>query len=466
MTIVGAYRSMRSVALADLMLFLAAVACSSHGAGPRAAAEPACDTRVNDAEPPVHEPLEPEVPQSRVVVEIRAPLDRLERVLARNVPATLAQSDHQPIGAAGVARYRVQRGGFSIGVDAERLVVRTPIRIHIEVSKAFGPLTVNYGRCDPELVATVTLPLRLTEAFGVEPPSVTTAMVRGCTIAVVDVSNEIQSEARRQTESLERQIRREAARIPELARAAFRPFVLPLSKGGCARFRARQFTYEIPRIEAQALVTRVGLVGELELGGECSAPPDDSAVAPVAYAVERLDADSVLRWRADWAYDELAAALAAKARRAPPRDGSQITDVGLRPGSADGRPNALLHLGIQGRICGSTWLSAVPAIRGDTRIGFDAPKPYSATGDSSVAATLTALVGDLDAPLPAHVAEQLADARTDFEAMVSTLSSLAGQQKSFTPTFAAPRAAVEAELGPERLGLLLELHTRAAAELE
>jgi Domain of unknown function (DUF4403) len=154
-------------------------------------------------------------PQSTLVVELAAPLRVVEAELDRRIPKSLGAASGVPIGRAGEVSYHVGRGHPKVTLEGDELVVVLPITAAVEVCKPIASLCPVYGACQPNLAATVRLPLRLSADWTLPRPTIAVAVTRGCRIAGFDVTGEVRKQAARGRAQARRRIERA---MPDLRR--------------------------------------------------------------------------------------------------------------------------------------------------------------------------------------------------------------------------------------------------------
>jgi hypothetical protein len=293
-------------------------------------------------------------------------------------------------------------------------------------------------------------------------------MTRGCKIAVVDVSSEIEREARRQTEAAERQIRSAFAQVPEFARRAFLPVSLPLASepDRCLEFRASEFVYEMPRIQDATLVSRVALLGSAKVGA--CAQSLESVTPPPPRVVERLEPESVVTFQVGWPYHELQKALTADARKVAPRDGTGIVKVQARSSLEAGRARVALGLELEGRTCGSAWVSALPEVDHKSHtLGFHEQAPMAGQETAGADTLLGHLVSALRIVPPPELTREVKRVGEDLDTLARRMLTLAQGQTLLDAKLSPVTSAIAGvEAGPEQLELFAELRAQAAAELQ
>src|SRR5690606_34028340 len=126
--------------------------------------------------------------------------------LAAHIPGTLAQAKRRPIGAPGEVTYTVKRGALDSSVDNGVFHFVTLANAEIEICKPLGPFCVTYGRCQPVLATTVSMPLSLTRDFAWQRATSKVHAERGCRIAGFDVTERLTSIARANLDAIERRI--------------------------------------------------------------------------------------------------------------------------------------------------------------------------------------------------------------------------------------------------------------------
>lgn len=225
----------------------------------------------------VPSPAPPAAP-SRAVAHVTVPLTQVRSELETRVPKRLAEERDRDIGVAGRLQTTVDRGPIAVAVQGETLVVRAPIHARAEAC-AKGRC---YASCEPEAVATVTVPLRLGPDFGFAPSRADIAFTRGCQVKAlggfvrIDVTPMIEGAARAQLRRIERDV---DAQLPKLRpqvertwRLLEEPQKLPL---GCVEARASALVQGPSSGDATTLRLRFAVAATPEIRATCgpAAPP-------------------------------------------------------------------------------------------------------------------------------------------------------------------------------------------------
>src|SRR5690606_37494711 len=136
-----------------------AVACASgvRGSGP-VDERPSCSERVDQSKPSGKLASQVPLPSSRIVLTASVDKPQLLREIASHIPETLATAKRRPIGTPGEVSYTVTRGSVDSSIADGAFHVTTLANASIEICKPVGPFCVTYGRCQPVLATTVSLP--------------------------------------------------------------------------------------------------------------------------------------------------------------------------------------------------------------------------------------------------------------------------------------------------------------------
>jgi hypothetical protein len=230
----------------------------------------------------------------------------------------------------------------------------------VDVCKELGPFCVNYGHCDPSLLAVASVPLLPGPDYSLGPSQVTVTVEQGCSIAGYDATPEVERIARQQAAATQRRI---DAALPQLGpqvglawSTLAKPW--PLEGVGCLLARPTSLKLVHPRLEEGRITTRVGL--DAELGWLPSCPPAEAAASPPLpppAVVEHIAPDSHLELGIRLAWNEVGEQLGKQL--AGPGD-EPILELRARPALVGGRKWLALGLRRRGLQCESMWLLTEP----------------------------------------------------------------------------------------------------------
>ncbi len=221
---------------------------------------------------------------SRAVAHVTIPLAQVRSQLETRVPRRLAEERDRDLGVAGRLQTTVDRGPIAVTVQGESLVVRAPVHARAEAC-AKGRC---YASCEPEAVATVTVPLRLGPDFGFAPSRAEVAFTRGCQVRAlggfvrIDVTPMIEGVARAELRRIERDV---DAQLPKLRpqvertwRLLEEPRKLPL---GCIETKASGLVQGPSSGDATSLRMRFALAATPEVRAACGAPAPPRPLPPL-----------------------------------------------------------------------------------------------------------------------------------------------------------------------------------------
>ncbi len=368
-------------------LFVAALALGSACSGRQTdTSEPLrahCSERLA-GEAPSLEPAAPaELPTSQLVVSGHVTEAELLARIAAQIPGTLAHEKDRHIGAPGRVTYTVTRGALDASLKNGTLHVTTLANAQIEVCKPLGPFCVTYGRCQPVLATTVSLPLALSADFGYPELSTSVRAQRGCQIAGFDVTSRLTSLAQSNLDAIEKRIERSLPPLKPWAERVWQLSQNPLFLDArhCLRATPKRFVQAPAKESSAGYEVGVGVELGVELTTAC-----DRNVAPVSLAplatepafaeqpalrvAQRVDVASATKQLSESARGEFG-------------DGEKIERVTLHTASIAGRNRVVIETELSGATCGTSWLvaSLKPAPAGGlalTDVSFlDADAPAS-----------------------------------------------------------------------------------------
>jgi len=322
----------------------------------------ACETRLPPSAPIVNHVPALADPESRVALDVSLDTQRLSQELAERVPSTLATASRRPIGAAGLVSYTVVRGAFGFGVDRDRLIITTPIRANVEVCKPFGPFCVTYGRCTPELVSSVSVPLVLERDFGLSRSLVSLQTTRPCRIAGFDATPYVERAAEDQRVDIQRQV---DASLPDprpSVAAAWQLLAVPLALGtaACLRVEPRRVEQAHPTREGGRIHARVIVHGLVVVEAPCRSQTRPATPLPAPEIAERAPEGIALELPLRMGYEEVSAELSRSLSSARPEKIGRIRQARARAGAVSGEPRLIVALTLDGPVCGDAWIVAEP----------------------------------------------------------------------------------------------------------
>jgi hypothetical protein len=329
---------------------------------PPTASPAACETRLPQAAPNVQPAPALAEPESRVALDVSVETERLSQELAERVPTTLATASRRPIGAAGLVSYTVVRGAFGFGIDRDRLIITTPIRANVEVCKPFGPFCVTYGRCTPELLSSVSVPLMLERDFGLSKSLVSVRTTRPCKIAGFDATPYVERAAEDQRADIQRQV---DAALPDprpSVAAAWKLLDVPLALGiaPCLRVEPRRIEQAHPARESGRIRARVVVHGLVAVEAPCRSQKRAATPPPPPEVAERAPEGIALELPLRMGYEEVSAELSRSLASARPENVGRIRQAKARAGAVSGKSRLIIALTLDGAVCGDAWIVAEP----------------------------------------------------------------------------------------------------------
>lgn len=298
-----------------------------------------------------------ELPTSQLVFTGDVAEAQVLTAISAQVPATLAHEKDRPIGAPGRVTYTVTRGTIDSSLRDGAFHVTTLANASIEVCKPLGPFCVTYGRCQPVLATTVSLPLALNDDYGYKPLTTSLRAERGCQIAGFDVTPRLTSLARSNLDTIQKRIERSlppirpwAERLWELTRNP-----LFLDAGHCLRVTPKRFVQAPAKETSTGYELGVGVDLNVELTTNCErreSPPleplateTNLAKQPALRLAQLVDTESVAK--------QLSASV-----RGAFGDGEQVHSVVVHTAKIGNENRLVLDAKLNGRSCGNTWLTA------------------------------------------------------------------------------------------------------------
>ncbi|MGE3674052.1 MAG: DUF4403 family protein [Polyangiaceae bacterium] len=361
----------RGLALGALPFTLIGGSACSPKATEAAPGSGECSLTLGTAPPKLEPPVVWTVPESRISAELELSTALLGRELEKQVPRRLADVRGQDIGAAGELTYRVERSGFAVGLQGERLVVSTPVTADVQVCKSLGPICVTYGSCQPKLRADVSLPLVVDSQYRLGPSSAKVNVERGCILQPIglDQSSHVYKAARQQEAKVKSRIDGSLPRIRDDVAQVWRLLHMPVSIDNtlCLRIEPTGVAQQKPKLKndngQQLLSTRLAVSGKVKVEDPCIDPhkasPEKPLPAPDLKDELPKDVDLEVPLFIDWS--SVSAQLSRGLTTQPVKSDAgnvSIAKVEARPTSAAGKSRVALELTLSGVACGSAWFLA------------------------------------------------------------------------------------------------------------
>jgi hypothetical protein len=362
-------RLRRSGLVASCCLSLSCAAVTQKGAVPPAESSPVTSNpgslcqAVTAFEPPPQSLAPSTIPKSQLRVHADVPLAKIHDRIAREIPRVLASEKDRPVGAPGLATFTVVRGSPTLRTDGERLSVRVPVSADISVCKPIGSGCFKYGSCSPELEATFSIQSSFGPAYSLAPPKGSIHATKRCVIGF-DVTSQIESIAKSEVAKVEAQIRRLWPDFETLARSSWNEFSRPLSlmEGVCFHFTPEQLSYVEPKIKndkkkdgktSETLSTALALEGTLSPSASCV---EERRLPPLAEAERKqsLPQESQIWVPELLTVEQIRETLDAHLTGKLPNEEGTVSLQEVRLG----KKRLFLHLTLEGKLCGTLWVSA------------------------------------------------------------------------------------------------------------
>jgi len=314
-------------------------------------------------------PLAPSVstPPSRLIVHAQLPLATLAAELERSIAPRLAEGT-VAIGPAGVVRYGVDRGAFSLSIADGQLVVETPLDARAQACSGRRC----YADCEPRALLRASIPLWLRPDYRFDRSQVSLEFTNGCKVRAlggllsVDVTPLLKSAITPQLARVRREI---DSRLPDVRADVERgwqqlstPRALPL--GGCVVIEPLGWV-QGPVQESRGMAhARFALLARPELRNDCEGAPVEGAPLPPLSADASLPDEDGVTFGMELPLADLA--LAFKGTTSPAGIGPRyhVTEATI-----DARGERVgAELALADEVCGSVAIEAQPVFDGEEGI--------------------------------------------------------------------------------------------------
>ncbi|HEU5074120.1 MAG TPA: DUF4403 family protein [Polyangiaceae bacterium] len=347
--------SFESLCLAGLVF---CSACSGPQNGTSEPVRADCSERLTGAAPSLEPAEVGALPDSQLVVKGDVGEAEVLGLIAAQIPGTLAHEKDRHIGTPGRVTYTVTRGALDSSVRDGTFYVTTLANAQIEVCKPLGPFCVTYGRCQPVLATTVSLPLALNADYGFQSLSTNVRAERGCQIAGFDVTPRLVSLARSNLDAIEQRIERSLPPVKPWAERVWQLSQNPLFLDArhCLRATPKRFVQTPAKQTSTGYEVGVGVDLTLELTTECERTAAPLPLAPLETDPEPAERPALrVAQRVDVAS---ASKQLTESARAAFGNGERVERVTLHTATIAGANAILLEAELSGVTCGTAWLKA------------------------------------------------------------------------------------------------------------
>ncbi len=302
----------------------------------------------------------PSMPVSRITLDLTVSKRRIASEIAARVPETVASARRQDAGAPGEVTYTVRRGPIGVSVRDGRLLVSTPIRASLEVCKPLGPFCPVYGACQPELLASISVPLDVDASYRTGPSQVSFATTKRCILAPVglDVTSEIERQANREAAGLRRRIDDQLPTLAGPVGAMWKLLHVPMALDAdtCLLSRPEKIVTAAPQESADDVRVRAAVTGSVSVARPCPTAPlaTPSLPAPHREAVDEgvhVNVPVVLPW------SEVSSALTRSVWEAPSDGSPRVRAMTASGASLGGAGKVALEVTLASPSC-TLWLVA------------------------------------------------------------------------------------------------------------
>lgn len=304
--------------------------------------------------------------ESQFVVHAEGPLSTLSRELEQRIKTRLAEGRFR-IGPGGTVSYSVERGALSLSVTTTSLVIETPVSARAEACR--GPDC--YASCEPQAVVKASVPLLLRPDYRFEPSAISLRFTRGCRVRAlgglltVDLTSTLESELQPELAKVSRQIDQQLpdmrADVEQAWAELARPRPLPLS--GCLLLQPRAIVQGALTPSTTALRANFAVLATPELRRHCGDVAPPKALPALERDLSLPEEGAVLLGMVTPLEGFERSFLAAAPVHASQRN---VRITGARVAARASEVDVTFDL--NGDLCGSTTVQAVPDFSGDGQL--------------------------------------------------------------------------------------------------
>jgi hypothetical protein len=272
------------------------------------APQSASQTAIN--RPPLGTPLPPltklnyppvstkVAPVSSIPVFVAVDRRFIHDAVERWVPRRLHEEKGREVGPGTTLDLTVTRQDPHFNVKDDTFFLELPLRLFIDVKSRLGPLSLNLGHCEPEIVAKAQFPTQLRQDLRLKEPDLTLELTSACRLSGFDVSDLLHQELGKQQKRAKREINEGVERAARILEKQIQKTTanLDANDSSCPRFSPVQLV-QSPVEESNGVFSlSLNLRGSIVHGCALEAPE----LKTVVHERQRLPFDVVESTLIDW----------------------------------------------------------------------------------------------------------------------------------------------------------------------
>ena len=204
-------------------------------------------------------------PESTIAVTFSVERKYIDTNVEKYAPKRLHEERGRDIGSGVKLDLVVTRGIPSYSVTATEVLLQLPVGISIDVRRRIGPIDLNLGHCNPNVLASAKVFTTLGPNLTVQAPEISLKLTEPCHLSGFDVTGIVETEIDKQKPHIERQIREQMSVVVPLLKAQVLSFEQNLAANelGCARFLTERILQAPLSEQGDVLSTSIALQGQM-----------------------------------------------------------------------------------------------------------------------------------------------------------------------------------------------------------
>jgi hypothetical protein len=238
-------------------------------------------------------------PDSSIPVFVAVDRRFIHDSVERWVPRRLHEEKGREVGPGTTLDLTVTRQVPRFSVKDDTLFLELPVQLSIDVKSRLGPISLNLGHCEPEVVAKAQILTQLRQDLRLNEPELTLELLAPCRLAGFDVSDLIHQELSKQQKRAKHELHEGVIRASRILEKQIQRTTANLDPNdpSCPRFFPVTLVQSPVEESGGVFSLSLNLRGSIVHRCELEAP----ALKAVEHAGKRLPFDVVESTLIDWA---------------------------------------------------------------------------------------------------------------------------------------------------------------------